>query len=79
MAAVSNNVRNPNPDRDPTKPEIRAVDETIEVSLQPEVLKKVTAAAKASRQTPGEWIHEALLEAIERRAKVRRNRAVPKQ
>jgi hypothetical protein len=79
MAAVSNNVRNPNPDRDPTQPEIRAEDETVEVSLQPEVLKKVTAAAKASRQTPGEWIHEAVVEAIERRTRARRNRAAPKQ
>jgi hypothetical protein len=78
MAAVSNNVRNPKPDRHLTKPRIEAVDETVEITLQPEVLKRVTAAAKASGQSTSEWIHEAVVEAVKRRTPERRDHPEPK-
>ncbi|HMG86109.1 MAG TPA: hypothetical protein VK574_10205 [Terracidiphilus sp.] len=79
MAAVSNNVRNLKPDRHRTVPSIQDAEEMVEIALQPEVLKKVTAAAKSSGQTPSEWILEAVVEAIARKSKERSNPVGPKQ
>lgn len=73
MAAVSNNVRSPKPDRHIPKPIMEAADETMEISLQAQTLKKVMAAAKATGQTPSEWIHEAVVEAVERRTREKRD------
>jgi hypothetical protein len=54
------------------------MDETVEIALHAETLKKVLAAAKASGQTPGEWIHEAVVEAVERRTREKRDPSHPK-
>jgi predicted HicB family RNase H-like nuclease len=41
----------------------------VNVDLDPELIKKLTAAAKASGQSTTEWIHDAIAEAILRRSK----------
>jgi hypothetical protein len=78
MAAVSNNVQNPKSEKHPPLPGEQSSEETVEVALHPEVLRKVMAAAKKCGQTPGEWIHEAVIEAVEQRAKTRNDRAQSK-
>ena len=78
MAAVTNNVQNPKRENHSTLPGDQSGEETVEIALHPEVLKKVTAAAKTSGQSLGEWIHEAVLEAVERRTRNRHNRAESK-
>jgi hypothetical protein len=40
----------------------------VNVDLGPELIKKLTAAAKASGQSPTDWIHDAIAEAISRRS-----------
>jgi hypothetical protein len=79
MAAVSNNVRSSKVGSRRTMLSVEALDETVEITLPPEVLKKVANAAKACGQTPSEWIHEALVEAVELRTGKRHNPARPKQ
>jgi len=79
MAAVSNNVRNPKPESPRAISGDQSVDETVEITLDPEVLEKVIAAAKRCGQTPSEWIHEALAEAAERRSSQGPVQAVPEQ
>jgi hypothetical protein len=42
---------------------------TVNVELTPKLIKKLTAAAKASGQSKSDWIREAIAEAISRRTK----------
>jgi len=58
---------------------VETQNETVEITLPPEVLKKVANAAKTCGQTPSEWIHEALVEAVEQRTGKRHDSAWPKQ
>lgn len=78
MAAVSDNMRTTKSRRQ-RKPKVGDMDSTVEIALQPEVLKTVTDAATAGGQTVSEWIHEAVVEAIERRSALRRFQPVPEQ
>ena len=79
MGAGSNNVQNSKVDRQRTMLSVEALDETVEITLPPEVLKRVANAAKACGQTPSEWIHEALEEAVEQRTGKRHDSARQKQ
>lgn len=79
MAAVSNNVRSSKVASRRNMPSVEALDETVEITLSQEVLKRVANAAKACGQTPSEWIHEALVEAVEQRRGKRHDSAGPKQ
>jgi hypothetical protein len=79
MAAVSNNVRSSKVGSRRTMLSVEALDETVEITLPPEVLKKVANAAKTCGQTPSEWIHEALVEAVEHRTGKQHDSAGPKQ
>ena len=56
------------------KPKTEDIDGILDVELPPGLLRKAIAAAKASGQTPSEWIREALAEAIERKADRRKKR-----
>ena len=78
MAAATKNVRTPKAERHQGKPGVGAVDGIVEVELQPEVLRRAMAEAKASGQTTSEWICGAVAEAIERRSKGQRDHAVTK-
>lgn len=54
----------------PRKPEkMEAEDSTVHLTLNPELLRKLTAAAKASGQSEADWIREAIAEAISRKSK----------
>jgi predicted HicB family RNase H-like nuclease len=79
MAAVLKDVQTPKAERKRGKARVEAMDGTVEVQLQPEVLRRAMAAAKASGQTTTEWICGAVVEAVERRSKGLRNRVVTKQ
>jgi hypothetical protein len=64
----------------PKKTKTEAMDRILEVELRPGLLKKAIAAAKASGQTPSEWICEAVAEAIARKSSSRgKNRIITKQ
>lgn len=41
---------------------------TVNVELGPELIEKLTAAAKASGQSKSDWIREAIADAISRRS-----------
>lgn len=79
MAAATKNVQTPKAEKHREKPSVEAVDGIVEVELQPEVLRRAMAEAKASGQTTSEWICGAVAEAIERRSKGRRSQVVTKQ
>jgi hypothetical protein len=48
---------------------VEAGSSTVNVELAPELIKRLTAAAKASGQSKADWIHDAIREAISSRSK----------
>jgi predicted HicB family RNase H-like nuclease len=49
--------------------DVEVASSTVNVELSPELIKKLTAAAKASGESETDWIHDAIAEAISRRSK----------
>ena len=47
---------------------VEVASSTVNVELGPELIEKLTAAAKASGQSETDWIHDAIADAISRRS-----------
>jgi hypothetical protein len=48
--------------------DVEVASSTVNVELGAELIKKLTAAAKASGQSETDWIHDAIVDAISRRS-----------
>ena len=48
--------------------DVEVASSIVNLELGPELIKKLTAAAKASGQSETDWIHDAIAEAISRRS-----------
>ena len=59
----------PKPSLTGVRPDVEVGICTVNVDLSPELIEKLTAAAKASGQSQTDWIHDAIAEAISRRIK----------
>ena len=52
----------------PKRTDVEVGSSLVNVDLGPELIKKLTAAAKANGQSTTDWVHDAIAEAISRRS-----------